>query len=225
MTKHAAPSSFPMIPSIIWLTAFCLAGFLFVRKLTPIYTQETLASAYPITTPLLLPGDTVAQNFTSTQDQLHAADIALYYDESLSDAAAVRVSLLRGSEIVMEQELNVRSCPNGSFLTFRTDAANCAGETFTLKVDNVSVPSAAPESTSFSLMATDKQYLYLDNTDDYRFNHAAQNARILCRFTYRTGYSYYRALTYAFWVFLAALIATKRLPKFPASPSGKQPCP
>lgn len=209
MTRHTAPSSFPIVALMIWLPALCLMAFLFVRKLTPIYTQETLASGYSILTPALEPGDIASQNFTATQNKLHTVETALCFDENLSDAAAVRVVILRGAEIAMEQTLQVRSCPSGSFLTFYTDVDDCAGDTFTLKIENISDISAPSDNTAFSLMATDKTHLYLDNTEDYLFNNASQNARIFCRFTYRTGYAYYQALTYAFWVFLAAFIATK----------------
>ena len=209
MTRHTTPSSFPIVPLMIWLPALCLMAFLFVRKLTPVYTQETLFSGYSILTAALEPGDIVSQNFTATQNTLHTVDVAFCFEENLSDAAAVQVVLLRGSEIVMEQALQVRSCPNNSFLTFYTGIDNCAGDSFTLRIENISDCSAPPDQMAFSLMATDKTYLYLDNTEDYLFNGTSQNARILCRFTYRTGYAYYQALTYAFWVFLAAFIATK----------------
>lgn len=211
LKKRTVPFSFLIILSSIWLFALCLMVFVFIRKLTPVYTQETLTSSYFIATPALQSGDIITQNFTSTQNKLHSVEVALHYDENLSDAAAVRVSLLRGTEIIMAQTLPVRFCPNDSFLTFSTKVYNCAGDIFTLKIENISDHSDASGNTAFSLMATDKTYLYLDNTDDYLFNSASQNARILCRFTYQTGYSYYQALTYAFWVFLSALIATKLL--------------
>lgn len=209
LKKRTVPFSFLIILSSIWLFALCLMVFVFIRKLTPVYTQETLTSSYFIATLALQPGDIVTQSFTATQNTLHTVEFAFYFDENLSDAATAQVVILRGSEIVAEQPLGVRFCPNKSFLTVSTGVNNCAGDTFTLKIENISDGSAPSDNMSFSLMATDKTYLYLNNMDDYRFNDLSQKARMLCRFTYQTGYSYYQALTYAFWVFLAALIATK----------------
>lgn len=209
MTKRIASLSFPIVPFAIWLLAFCLMIFLFVRKLTPVYTQESLNSFYFTTTPALRPGDALTQNFTPTQDKLYSIDIAFSYDETISDDAVARISLLCGSEVLLDQVLNINVCPNNAFLTLYTDLLGCAGDTLTLRIENISDSSIPPANTAFSLMATDRAYLYLDNTEDYYFQNLSQNARILCRFSYQTGYSYYQALTYAFWVFLLALIATK----------------
>ncbi|MCH5343094.1 MAG: hypothetical protein J1E64_03570 [Acetatifactor sp.] len=194
-----------MLQIIIWLLAVCMMIFVLNRKLAPVYTDETLNAAHFITTPELLPGDAVTQSFTSSYDKLTNVDVALCYDADISENAAALIQVLREDTVIVQQPLSVRSCPNSSFLSLSVKTSDCLGDHFTIRVENISDPS---DNTSFTLMATDKEYLYLDNTSNYEWNGLSSSSRILCRFTYQTGYSYYPALTYAFWVFLAALIVT-----------------
>lgn len=205
MIKPAKTRILFLLQIVIWLLAVCMMVFVLIRKMTPIYSDETLNAAHFITTPELLPGDTVTQTFTSSYDKLTNVDIALCYADDISENATVLLQVLKEDTVIVQQALSVRACPNNSFLSLSVKASDCLGDLFTIRVENISDSS---DNTSFTLMATDKEYLYLDNTSDYEWNGLAAPSRILCRFTYQTGYSYYQALTYAFWVFLAALILT-----------------
>lgn len=206
--KQALKSYF-WIQCIIWLLAACSMIFVFYKKLTPIYADETLSASNYITTEELKPGDFVIQTFTSTYNHLENVDIALSYADTIADDTAVLFQVYHGTELIIEQPLAVKSCPNVSFLTLYTNVSDCKGDTFTIRVENI---SENDDNTSFSLMATDKEYLYLDNTSNYQFDDQPETARIFCRFTYQTGWTYYPALTYAFWVFLVSLIVTGIVP-------------
>lgn len=203
MDKRTKSSGFILLNIIFWFFAVFAMIFVFFKKLTPSYSQETLHAVNFITTPDLYSNDVITQTFTSTYHKLTSIDIALSYEENISLDAQVRIQLLHGEEIIMEQDLTVRACPNQSFLTLSTDVSDCQGDEFIIRVENI---SPVVENTAFALMATDKDYLYLTNTSDCALNGSTKPIRIFCRFNYQTGYIYYPALTYAFWVFLAALI-------------------
>lgn len=190
---------------IIWILAVCAMLLTFYRKATPIYTEETLNSVHPINTPELKPGEYVSQSFRSSYDCLYNVGVAISYQNDISEDTSVLIQVLSGEELVVEQGLSIWYCPDSSFCTLLTNLQDCQGETITIRVENT---SPASDNASFSLLATDKNYLYLDNTDNYRLNGEEQNARLLFTSSYRTDYSCYNALTYSFWIFLAALIAS-----------------
>lgn len=196
---------------IIWVLCICSIIIIFYKKATPIYTEETLSSSYFTTTPLLAPGDVVTQEFVSTWNKLESVDIAFSYDENVTQDAMAFIQILRGSDVIAEQGIAVTACPNCGFLTFTVNEADCERDIFTIRVVNMSELS---ENTSFSLMSTDKEYLFLDNTSAYQFNGSKSSDRILCRFTYQTGFNYYAAMTFSFWVILIALVMTVKLPEF-----------
>ena len=190
---------------IIWILAVCAMLFNFYRKATPIYTQEYLNSVHPVNTPELKPGEYVSQSFRSSYDYLYNVGVAISYQNDISEDTSILIQVLSGEELVVEQALSIWYCPDSSFCTLFTNLQDCQGKTITIRVENT---SPASDNASFSLLATDKNYLYLDNTDNYLLNGEEQNARLLLTSSYRTGYSCYRALTYSFWIFFAALIAS-----------------
>lgn len=193
---------------ILWFLAVCAMLFVFFKKLTPSYSQETLHAVNFITTPDLYSEDVISQTFTSTYDNLSSIDIALSYEDNISQNACVRIQLLHGEDIIMEQDLAVRACPNQSFLSLQTNVSDCQDEEFIIRVENI---SPAVDHTAFALMATNKEYLYLTNTSDCVLNGISDPLRMICRFTYQTGYIYFPALTYVFWILIATLILSKYL--------------
>lgn len=202
------------IQCIIWTLAICMMAFIFYKKITPVYTQEYLNSVLPFNTPELNPGDSVSQSFRSSLDHLYSVGVAISYHDDLPEDASVLIQVLAGDELIVEQSLGIRYCPNSSFCTLVTDLQDCQDKTITIHVENTS-PST--ENAVFSLLATDKNFLYLDSTDNYLLNGKEQNARLLFASSYITGYSFYRALTYSFWVLLAALIASGLVSKQPSA--------
>lgn len=196
---------FICIQCVIWISAVCMMTFVFYKKTVPIYTQEYLNSVLPLNTPELNPGESVSQSFRSSFDHLYSVAVAISYHDNIPEDASVLIQILSGEELIVEQTLNIRYCPNSAFCTLITDLQDCQGKTITIHVANTSQSS---ENAVFSLLATDKSYLYLDNADNYLLNDEEQNARLLFTSSYITDYSYYSALTYSFWVFLAALIAS-----------------
>lgn len=210
MTKSAKSLILILLQIILWLLAVCAMIFIFHKKLSPLYSEETSNATHFITTPDLLSGDVLTQTFISTYDRLNTIDIAFSYEDDISQDTMVQIRILHGEEVIVKQDLSVRACPNNSFLSLRTDVSGCQGEIFTVHVENI---SPTPDHTAFALMATDKEYLYLANTSDYALNGIAEPARILCQFTYQTGYSYYPAATYVFWILLTTLILSGLLPR------------
>ena len=190
---------------IIWILAVCMMAFIFYKKITPIYTQEYLNSILPFNTPELNPGESVSQSFHASHDHLYSVGVAISYQDDIPEDASVLIQVLSGEELIVEQALSVRYCPNSSFCTMITDLQDCQDKAITIRVENTSQNS---ENAVFSLLATDKSYLYPDNTGNYLLSGEEQNACLLFASSYITGYSYYSALTYSFWVFLAALIVS-----------------
>lgn len=195
---------------ILWISAVCAMAFVFHKKTAPIYTREYLNSVLPSNTPVLTPGESASQSFRSSYDRLYSVGIAVSYQDDMPEDASLLIQVLSGETLAVEQPLSVLACPNSGFLTLSVDLRNCQGETITIRIENTS-PSS--ENAVFSLLATNKSYLYLDNADNYLLNGEEQNARLLFVSSYITGHSYYRALTYSFWVFLLALIASRLISK------------
>lgn len=189
----------------IWMLAVCMIAFVFYKKTTPIYTQEALNSALPLKTPALACGESVSQSFRSSYNYLYSVGVAVSYQDDMPEETSLLVQILAGEELIVEQNLSVRYFPNSGFCTFLTDLRDCQGKVITIRIKNTSQGS---ENAVFSLLATDKSYLYTDNSDNYLLNNDEQTARLLFVSSYVTGYSYYRALTYAFWIFLSALIVS-----------------
>ena len=214
MVIHMRKKSFFAFKLIIWMIAVCLMVFLFLKRLEPSYLQETLSASSYSKTPLLCPGDTVTQSFQASHDILSTVEIALSYEDSIPDDTQVTISLFRGNTLLFSQPLRVKSCPNHTFFSLQADASGCEGEIFTLEIQNSSDAVGSASQAAFSLLSTDKEYLYLENTQDCLMNGQTLASRLLCRFTYQTGYShYYEALTWSFWIFLAALLFTEALPR------------
>lgn len=193
------------IQCIIWISAVCALVFVFYKKVTPIYTQECLNSVYPYNTPPIKPGESASLSFRASYDHLYSVGVAISYRDDIPDDTLVLIQVLSGETLIVEQTLSIWYCPESGFCTLLTDLHDCQGDTITIRVENASQGS---DNAAFSLLATDKSYLYLDNADNYLQNGEEQNARLLFASSYLTGYSYYRALTCSFWVFLIALIAS-----------------
>lgn len=191
-----------LIDIFFWVILVFAILFVFIKKLTPIYTQETIAASDYDTSDLLAPGDRVVQSFTPSGDSLSGFEIAVAYEEGLPDNVQMTIRLVLGGVVVMEQPLQVNSVPNNTFLFFQTPMNNCKGE----KLDIIVTNTSSDVASRFALMTTDEEAIYLDNTEDYMFNNTSCKGRLFCRFTYVDGYSYYEGLTYSFWVFLAGLL-------------------
>ena len=214
LKKKAFPVQF-----LLWALALSCMAFSFFHYLEPVTVQETLNAADTTDTPPLLPGDCIKQSFRASKDSLLGVEIAFSYNESLSDSVQAIVQLFRGDELIMEQPLTLIFNSNDSFLYFDVKAKDCLGETFTISVQNITETAGASlnpstkDACAFSLMATDKELLYLDNMDDYQINSTSYSERLLCRFTYQDGYSFYFGLSVAFIIFLLALLASSFIGK------------
>lgn len=191
------------IQCIIWLSAVCAIAFVLHQKITPLYSQELLNSVQPSATPELKPGESVSQSFRSDYEYLHNAGVAISYRDDIPENTTALIQVLTGDELIVEQPLTLWYFPTNTFCPLGTDLPDCQGKTITIRVENISPES---DDAVFSLLATDREYLYPANTDDYQLNGTPQRGRLLFTASYITGYSYYHALTYAFWIFLAALI-------------------
>lgn len=196
---------------MIWFTAVCAAVFVFRQKVTPLYTQEQLNSVHPLSTPALKPGDSVSQSFTPTYDHLCRAGVALSYRSDIPADTSVLIQIWSEEELLVEQPLTIAAIPSDTFCPLNFDLADCQEKTVTIRVENTSRGS---DDAAFSLLSTDKDFLTPDNSAPYLLNGAAQNARLLFTASYLTGYSWYHALTYCFWIFLTALSASCAFSRF-----------
>lgn len=186
------------------LGAILISGIILIKKTTPLYTLESLNSSAPINTLPLNPTDSITGTFQVTSDYLEEIKIAFSFDEDISTNTIANVLILHEDEVIIEQPLEIAALPNRTFITFFLGRKCKVGDNFTVKIENISAGNSN-EKVSFSLLATDKEYLYLPNTQNYRFNQQEQEARLLYNFNYITGYSYYEGLTYVFWIYLLVL--------------------
>lgn len=191
------------IQCIIWLSAVCAIAFILHQKVTPLYSQELLNSVHPSTTPELKPGESVSQSFRSDYGYLHNAGVAISYRNDIPENTTALIQVLAEDELIVEQPLTLWYFPSNTFCPLGTDLPDCQGKTITIRVENISQGS---DAAAFSLLATDREYLYPADTGDYLLNGEPRSGRLLFTASYITGYSWYHALTYAFWIFLAALI-------------------
>ena len=198
----------------IWCFSICSMVAIGYKEITPTYREETLFTTEYIETAPIYPGSSISQSFVSTDDTLTSFEIALSYGEMVSDDCTVSIALYRGDTFIMEQPLQINVCPNQTFFAFYVNQKDCLGETFCIQITNTTESNTNSDSVEFALMSTDKEHSYLNNTQNYAFNDSIQNARLLCRFNYHTGYDYNKAITHIFWLFLGTLIFSEALLRF-----------
>lgn len=210
-----------ILPCLVWLLALCAVVFVFCRKVTPLYTEESLNSVHPLNMPELGPGDSVSQSFSATYGHLCRAGVAISYQDDIPADTSALVQIWTEDTLLVEQPFTVTAIPSDTFCPLRFDLSDCLGKTVTIRVENTSQGS---DDAAFSLLATDKDFLTPDNSGHYLLNGEEQNARLLYTTSYLTGYSWYHALTYAFWIFLAALAVQSYLVNACSQPGGKSSC-
>ncbi|MBQ2802378.1 MAG: hypothetical protein IJF07_00575 [Lachnospiraceae bacterium] len=202
MMKLPLQKKWLIIDILFWLAVIAAMLFVFFARLTPEYTKESLVTSYYITTEALYPGDYIVQPFSPTGNTLNGIEVAAAYEDDLPPTAQLTIQLFCGDTLLLEQPLQVISIPNCSFLPLQTNIKDCSGKDFSIVITNTS----SDTTSSFALMASDIESTYLENTGVLLFNNTPCTGRLLCSFTYLTGYSYYEGLTYAFWGFLVALL-------------------
>lgn len=205
-TKEKSSSKKILIRLFIWLTAACLMLLVFFTSLSPISEEVYFTTNSYQETVSLRPGDYIEQSFLASTDRMTEIAIALSYDETIPDSTTLLLKVLSGGQTIVEQPLKVKACVNQTFLPVAADIRDCQGKTITIHVENTSAPS---DPGSFALLSSDKEYLYPDSMENYTYNGVTAQGRLLCKMTYVTGYTWYRALTYAFWIFLTALVLTR----------------
>lgn len=203
--------SHPVLKKIILITLWVLicCGILIVlkKKVTPIIVNDSLTVSYPETTEVLLPGDFLEQDIFWNRSTLDSIDIAFSYSDTISDDTQAKISVLRNGSAIAEQTLHLTSLPNGQYIHFYLDQADCSGSTFTIRVENVSEDL----TSGFSMLCTDNAHFYLDNVSDYRQNGIEHNARLLCQMYYIRSYAFYKAIVGIFWLLLLGTALTAML--------------
>lgn len=208
---------------ILWIAAIALSVIVIMNNRTPVLVQESLTAwGYSLSDPLY-PGDVIEETFTPSAGWVESVELALTYDETVPDEdTLVLVEVLQGDEVLMQQELAVWVYGNCSFLELQVGKEVRTDSELTIRVTNA---STAGEQCAFSMMTVDYQDNYLDNVSDYVQDGQTVAARLYSRYNYRTGYDYYKALTYAFWILAAALLITAALSggwRRKAEPLGKR---
>lgn len=175
----------------------------------PLYEDITLNVIEAQDTPALMPGDRLEQDMYIPYDYVDRVSIAFSCQEETAWETEALVEAVWEGEVVMSQPLLVNACENRSFVDFHVGLDGCRGSTITLSVSNIT-----PDTVSggeFALMSTDREYLYIDESGTYKLNGEETNACIFCRAVCIKGYSYYKAATWAFLVFLAGGAVIERL--------------
>lgn len=185
------------------------AVVVFWNKRIPVYEHITLNVIGAQDTPVLMPGDCLTQDMYISYDNIEKISIAFSYQEGIAEETEALIELIAEGETVMSQSLYVNACANQSFVDFEVNLDKCEGKTITISVSNVT--SEAVPGGEFALMSTDKEYLFLDEVSTYRINGGETDSCIFCRAVCLQGYEYYKALTWAFLVFLAGGVLIERL--------------
>lgn len=193
---------------VSWIALTAVVLFLFWNRRVAVYEDITF-NTIEFQEVSLLPGDRVTQNMSVPYRYLEKVGVALSYPEDISEEAKVLVEVIAEEETIMSQELRVNACANGSFLDFLVKLDQCEGREITISVTNVT-----PETVSggeFALMSSDKDFLFPDGISNCRLNDLETADCIFCKASCIKGYSYYRAATEAFLVFLAGAVVIEQL--------------
>lgn len=201
-----ASSVFKVICTIlIWCLTVYIMFLVFREKSDPLYMQEGI-NEIPEGNLFLRPQDTFRQTFEINMDNLERVTLAFDYDDAVRDTGTLTVRFYRDDVVIMEQPLPFFACPQATFLGF--ELSSFEGDNLTVEVQNTSENA----DCVLFILDTSNFYKYLNYSKGYQINGGATvDGSILCEFQYRTGYDYYKGLTYAFYVFIAAVILTRFL--------------
>ncbi|MCM1541598.1 MAG: hypothetical protein NC121_10075 [Blautia sp.] len=197
-----------VLKGVLGIALIAVGVIVFWNRRIPIYQDLTFNVMESQDLPVL-PGDCVTQDISLSCDRLEKVSVAFSYSEEISEEAKALVEVLSEGETVMSQELRVNACVNGSFLDFLVGLDGCEGRTVTLSVSNVT-----PEDVSggeFSLMSSDKDFLFVDGIGVCRVNGSETDSCIFSRAVCVSGYSYYEAATAAFLILLAGVVVMEWL--------------
>lgn len=194
---------------LLWCFAFCSMIYVFYLQSEPLYMRKEINDALGETTSLC-PQDILSQTFLLDTEGLESVSIAIDYDEALREQGSLKVSCFCDDELIMEQPLPFMACPPKVFLEFSLKLKERTSDDLTILIENTS----ANKNCVFSVLSTPDFYKYSNYSEGYRINESdAQDRSILCRFKYKSGHHYYKGLTGAFYVFLAAIILSHFLDK------------
>ncbi len=188
----------------IWCLGAASMIALFLHFYTPIYANEMTSPANFGYTEALHSKDVVSQSFTADRDSYEGFEFAFFYDEKISSEATSKICIFHEDTLVLEQPLAVKGTQNQTFLYLNVPIKNCLGDKITLEVENAS-PSS---SDTFSLLTAEPLSVRPSNLDNYSFNEKEQDTCLLFRLTYCTGYTYYKALSGAFFALIITLAAS-----------------
>ncbi len=193
---------------VLWVLAVIVGILTVMIKRVPLYEEESQTAMTSIVSKDLMPGDVVEQKITPTYDYLESVSVAIDYDEDTDvEQTRVLVEILQGDEVLQSQELAVWVFGRLTFLGFYVGTEINPQEEIVVRITNTS----ELEDASFAMMATDLEYLYLDNTENFTHNGEPQKGRLFTQVSYRKGYDYYPALTYVFWVLGITLLLSEGL--------------
>ncbi len=193
---------------ILWVLAVVVGIAAVAFKRVPLYAEESQTAMTSIVSKELMSGDVVEQKIAPTYDYLESVSVAIDYSEDTdAEQTRVLVEVLQGDEVLQSQELAVWVFGRLTFLGFHVGTKINPQEEIVIRITNTS----ELEDASFAMMATDLEYLYLDNTENFTHNGETQEGRLFTQVSYREGYDYYPALTYVFWTLGIALLISEGL--------------
>lgn len=184
----------------------------FWNKRTALYEEITFSAQESQDTPMLQPGDCLRQDIPVPSGSMEKISIAFSYLEEIPPETEALVEVFAEGETVMSQPLSVKACANGSFMDFYIAGGQTDEQAVTVSVSNVT-----PQGThqgEFALMASGKEYLFLDGAEACEINGGKTDVCIFFRTVSVSGYSCYRAATWAFWALLAGCVVIERLQSF-----------
>lgn len=205
------PLSLKIFLAVLWGFLCCGIVIVLKKEVTPNISIDSLTVSYPQDTEVLLPGEFIEQDIYWDKSTLESIDIAFSYSEEVFPDTQVMISVFRNGSLIADQPLTLTSLPNGSYLNFFLGQSDCAGSTFTIRIENRSEDI----SSAFSLLSTDNEHYYLNTVSNYRHGDQVQNGCLLCQMYYISSYSYYNAFSMVSWLLLVGISITGIILKLP----------
>lgn len=172
------------------------------RNVTPMYTETIINDTTYIDSPIILPGETITQEFHLPQNNLTAFKIALAYDDFAGENGKVKVELYQGDRNIVNQELLVSAWTQRTFMSLAASIESDDNLDLKLKVTNI---SENPD-VGFSLLTTNVGYQYQEYTDGYEIENQPQTGSLIVSFQSVEEYDYYKGMTYGFWILIGTII-------------------
>ena len=188
---------------IILITAvICIALIRNIMLTIPqeIHEYETITQ-YPLEhSEGINPGECVEQSFTALYDNINGIGLAIAYDEENS-SGNILINILDGDSVILEQSLPFSALQSDVFLPLMLNLNNASGRQITIRITNTS-----ENGEVLSVPIASDSNLYPEGVYFCKINGQNSNAALFFQIEYFTGYYYYTAICYCFWILISGII-------------------